>query len=110
MIIDTEIDKKVYVKESYIHGKGCFAKTAIKKGDFIGEYSGPGAKKDGTYVLWVMQDDETWKGVNGKNQLKYLNHKAKPNSEFDGTKLFAVKNIKKDDEVTFHYGEEWEGR
>ncbi len=110
MITDPVIEQKIYVKESPIHGKGCFARIPIKKGDFIGEYQGPPSKKDGTYVLWVQEEDEVWRGVNGKNQLKFLNHSAKPNAFFDGTMLYALKKIKKDEEVTFHYGEEWEDK
>lgn len=98
----------VYVKESPIHGFGVFAARNIKKGEYIGNYDGPAATRDGTYVLWVLQDDGEWTGVSGRNELRYLNHKRKCNAEFEGTKLYAIKNIRKGDEITFHYGEEWE--
>lgn len=99
----------VYVQDSTIHGKGCFAARRFKKGDHIGNYEGPSTMKDGIYVLWVSDDGESWSGINGKNELRYLNHKAKCNAAFDGNRLFATRTIKTDEEITFHYGEEWEG-
>lgn len=98
----------VYVQESPIHGLGCFASRSFKKGEHIGDYEGPGSRKDGTYVLWVLQDNGSWKGINGKNELMYLNHSSKANAEFIGNSLYAIKGIKKNQEITFHYGEEWE--
>ncbi len=98
----------VYVEESPIHGKGCFAARPFKKGEVIGFYEGPPSDKDGTYVLWVSQEDGSWKGIDGKNDLRYLNHKKKCNAEFDGNRLVAIKAIRTNQEITFHYGEEWE--
>lgn len=108
MKIDPAIDKIVYVKESPIHGKGVFARRDIARGDFIGSYEGPKARKDGTYVLWIFEEDGTSFGINGKNQLMYLNHSKKHNARFEGPDLYATKKIKKDQEIVFHYGEDWE--
>ncbi|MEW8561901.1 MAG: SET domain-containing protein-lysine N-methyltransferase, partial [Candidatus Thiodiazotropha sp.] len=46
----------VYKAPSEIHGNGLFAKIAIGRGEYIGTYEGPAAKRDGTYVLWVFED------------------------------------------------------
>lgn len=102
-----DLKSKVYVKESPIHGKGCYALRSIKKGEYIGDYLGPKTSKDGTYVLWILQEDETYRGINGKNELRFLNHSQKNNAEFEENHLYAVKRIKKDDEIFIDYGEEW---
>ncbi|MCP4132206.1 MAG: SET domain-containing protein [bacterium] len=99
----------IIVKKSVIHGKGVFAKEDIPKKSFIGTYEGEKTNRDSTYVLWVQDDNDGWFGVKGRNNLKYLNHSSKPNAEFaGGTELYAISKIEKGDEVTIHYGEEWE--
>ena len=98
--------KLVYVKESGIHGKGLFAKKPIKAGVVIGELKGKPAKKDGPYVLW-MDDDK--KGFKVENVFKYINHHPKPNAVYyDDLTVVALRNIKKDEEITHHYGDTWE--
>ena len=93
---------KVIVKQSKIHGKGCFANKDISKGELVGIYKGTPAKTDGTYILWV--DDQPWYI---RNKLRYANHSYKPNCELEEFHLFALKNIKQDEEITIHYGEDW---
>jgi len=95
----------VYSAESEIHGTGLFAKKPIKKGEHIGTYEGPEVKKNGTYVLWVYEEDDNPIGRNGKNLLRYLNHSVAGNAEFDGFDLYALKKIKPHDEITFDYKE-----
>ena len=98
--------KLVYFKESGIHGKGLFAKKSIKAGVVIGELKGKPAKKDGPYVLW-MDDDK--KGFEVSNVYKYINHHPKPNAVYyDDLTVVALRNIKKDEEITHHYGDTWE--
>jgi len=99
----------IEVKKSRIHGKGLFAAQTIKKGEHIGTYKGPRAKRNGTYVLWVPDAKGKYYGISGRNDLRYLNHSSKPNAEFEGPELFATKKIRKGTEITFHYGDEWEG-
>ncbi len=96
-----------YADKSPIHGKGLFAKKQIRKGTRIGTYEGPRAKRDDTYVLWVQNDNGRWVGIDGKNDLRYLNHSSKPNAEFEADELYAIRTIRKDEEITFDYGEEW---
>lgn len=98
--------KSLEICASKIHGKGLFAKISIPKGMYIGFYEGPVAKKNGSHVLWATMEDGTEIGRSGKNKLRYLNHSNRPNSEFDGFELYAKKNIKPGDEITFHYGDD----
>ncbi len=43
------------------------------------------------------------------NQLRYLNHSPKPNAEFEGAELYAIRAIKPGEEITFDYGREFVG-
>jgi purine nucleoside phosphorylase len=72
-------------------------------------YDGPETRRDGMHVLWVYEeDDRQWIGREGRNALRYLNHSSSPNAEFDGYQLYALRNIRAGEEITFDYGEEWE--
>jgi len=102
------LSSRVYVAKSGIHGKGVFAKRPLSKGEYIGEYTGPIASRDGTYVLWVHEEDGSAYGISGRNSLRYLNHRSSCNAEFDGSELYAIQDIQVDEEITFHYGDEWE--
>lgn len=101
---------KVEVRKSPIHGKGVYAKKKIKGGRKIGTYHGDFVEEDDVYVLWITDEDGNEYGVNGTSDLKYLNHSFSPNAEFDGDELYALRDIKPGEEITFHYGdifEEW---
>jgi hypothetical protein len=102
----------VFVADSPIHGKGLFAGTSISGGSYIGFYEGKETLENGVYVLWVNQsevttegEDENWLGFDGNNDLRYLNHSAQANCEFDGQQLFAMREIEQNEELTFDYGE-----
>jgi SET domain-containing protein len=104
-IRNRELKDWVYSAESSIHGTGLFAARRIRKGEYIGTYGGPEARRNGTYVLWVFDpDDEDHAiGRSGRNLLRYLNHARPGNTEFDGFDLYARKNIAVDEEITFDY-------
>ena len=97
----------VYTAPSSIHGTGLFAKRAISPGEHIGTYAGPTARRDGTYVLWVYEEEGTAVGRSGRNLLRFLNHTRPGNAEFDGFDLFARRHIRAGEEITFDYGEDW---
>ena len=98
---------KIEVHRSPIDGRGVFAKQIILRGERIGRYVGRKTKRDGKYVLWIATK-RGWQGYNGTGRLKFLNHNACPNSEFRGLDLYALRTIRPGEEITFHYGEEWE--
>ena len=106
IISNEELEKKFRVADSPIHGQGLFARTNIRKGTYLGTYHGPAARKNGMHVLWVQNENGYWRGRDGKNLLRYLNHSSKPNAEFDGHDLYVLKGIKPGQEVTFDYGED----
>ena len=95
-------------RPSPIHGNGAFATRSIRAGERIGEYTGSPSDEDGTYVLWVEGDDGEFHGIDGDGPLRWLNHSTDPNVEFDGPQLFALRDIGVGEELTFHYGEEWD--
>ena len=99
--------KLTYVSDSGIHGKGLFARVRIEKGAYLGEYEGPVAKKNGSHVLWVYDEDGVV-GRSGRNKLRYLNHSNNSSAEFDGFELFASRRIEIDEEITINYGDDWE--
>lgn len=106
----SKLSELFYVDDSGIHGKGLFAKVAVKRGSYLGTYKGPertDIDNSGPHVLWVETEDGSWLGRDGRNILRYLNHCEVPSAEFDGFDLFALKDITPGMELTIHYGEEF---
>ena len=97
----------VTVGPSPVHGRGVFAAAAIEEGALVGVYRGSPTAVDGTHVLWVQDDGDTWRGIDGTGPLRWLNHSTTPNVEFDGPELYALRRIEAGEELLFHYGEEW---
>jgi hypothetical protein len=96
----------VAVKKSKIHGQGLFAKKNIKAGEIIGEVKGKPTKKDGPYVLWM---DDTKQGFEVSCILKYINHHPRANAcYYDDLTVVALKDIRKGEEITHNYGDDWD--
>jgi uncharacterized protein len=96
---------RVRVAPSDIHGHGLFAREAIACDDYIGSYEGPATQTDGMHVLWLWNEDtERWEGIDGRNEMRFLNHSAEPNADWWGTDLYAVRDIAAGEEITFDYG------
>jgi uncharacterized protein len=95
--------ERVCRRPSPIHGSGCFARVAFAAGDFIGTYGGRAARRDGTYVLWILEQGEPPVGRSGRNLLRWLNHQAPGNARFDGFDLYALCDIAPGEEITFDY-------
>ena len=98
-----------YVADSPIHGKGLFARVDIPADTYVGTYEGPASDRDGMHVLWVWNDEtDDWEGIDGKNEMRFLNHSSDPNADWWGDELYTTRAIARDEEITFHYGEDWE--
>ena len=97
--------KKIYVvKQSNIHGKGLFANTDINEGETIGALKYTPTQKEGPYVLWVNES----LSVEVQCDLKYINHNANPNAcYYEDLNVVAISDIKKGEEITHDYGEDW---
>jgi uncharacterized protein len=104
----TAVEDLVTSKASSIHGTGVFALASIASGDFIGVYEGDATDIDGTWVLWIDDnEDGSWRGIDGTGVLRFLNHSRTPNVEFDGPELYAVRDITPGEELLFDYGDDW---
>lgn len=97
-------------------GKGLFAAADIKKGAFIAEYTGKKiptkvADELDTRYLFELDKDWTIDGEDESNLARWINHSCDPNAEaetHDGHILIsATKRIKKGQEITIDYGEEY---
>ncbi len=108
-LFNRELKEWVYSGKSARHGTGLFAVQDIREGEYIGTYHGPEAKRNGTYVLWIYEEDDHDKctGISGQNLLRYLNHdRRNPNTEFESADLYALRDIEAGEELCFDYGEE----
>jgi SET domain-containing protein len=97
-------------------GIGLFAQVPIKKGQFIIRYIGrkiDTATADELDNRYMFELNSRWTidGSNRRNLARYINHSCRPNSEvyFVGhtIKIRAIKNIKPDTELTYHYGRDY---
>ena len=96
---------KVMIQDSPIHGQGVFARVDIPAFSYIGHYAGPITQHDGMHVLWLFDDDsQQWYGVDGTNEMRFLNHADQPNAEWSGLDLYATEFIPAGTEITFDYG------
>ncbi len=99
---------ELVARESSVHGVGVFTAKPIVEGAHIGSYTGIPTTVDGTHVLWIEGDDGEFAGIDGEGILRWLNHSSAPNVEFDGPELYALRDIDAEEELLFHYGEEWD--
>jgi hypothetical protein len=99
--------KRVVVRKSGIHGRGVFARQRLRDGALIGTFEGRATRVDGTYVLWLIDEDGSEEGIRGTNEFRFLNHSSNPNAELDGFDILAVCNIQPGCEITLDYGEGW---
>lgn len=96
---------RAYVATSPIHGRGLFARERIEADEYIGTYEGPDTNRDGMHVLWLWNEDtEQWEGIDGLNEMRFLNHSSTPNADWWGDELYALATIEPDEEITFDYG------
>ena len=90
-----------------------FTRVAIKKGQFIIRYRGrriPTESTEGLDTRYLFEINNRWTidGASRSNRARYINHACRPNAEVyivkHVIKIRAIKNIKPDDEITYHYG------
>lgn len=106
---------KVVVKRSSA-GLGLFAGEDIKKGTCIIEYVGRQIQGQEEYTstskyLFEVNARMTIDGRDRSNTARYINHSCRPNCETETYKrrvyIFAYKNIKAGEELTYDYGKEY---
>lgn len=104
---EKEILKWVEVQSSPIHGFGVFAKGNLPKGQRIGRFEGDPTDEDGTYVLWVFNEQGEEVGIEGRNALRFLNHGDLPNAEFEDADLYITRRVSPGAEILIDYGAGW---
>jgi hypothetical protein len=101
---------KINIRKSKLHGKGLFASRAIKKDEKIFTIKGQKLKflihnkkqAELAGFNWIGLGKNIW--INPTHHGLYFNHSCNPNSAIKGTKTaVAIRNIKKDEEITFDY-------
>ncbi len=89
--------KNYYIGKSKIHGQGTIANKNFKEGDIIG-----------IGLLQIRNTGIPFKDLNRTNLGRYINHSNLGNSELEKhgklIMLKAIKDIKKDEEITLDYG------
>lgn len=102
---DYNQNPRVVVKDSPIHGRGVFARQNIPAFSYIGRYEGQVTDEVGMHVLWLYDEErDDWVGVDGENEMRFLNHSEDPNAEWSDLDLFATRWISAGEEITFDYG------
>ena len=111
---------KLYkIKKSKIDKNGLYAKYDIKSGTKIIEYKGKiisveqsekSSKFDNRKAIYLFNINKKY-DLDGDfkfNIARLINHSCDPNCEVDGVGLkiwiYAIKNIKKGDELSYDYG------
>ena len=107
------------VKKSKIDNLGLYASKDIKKGTKIIEYKGkiitrkqaeenPKYDNDKAIYLFNLNKKYDLDGDFKFNTARLINHSCNPNCEVAGKGLklwiFAIRNIKKNEELTYDYG------
>lgn len=110
-------DKKNYCVKRSGAGLGLFAVESIKKGEFVIEYTGRMLNVEefetASNKKYFFEVDKHWTvdGAGRENLARYINHSCRPNCEVriyaKRIRIWAIKNIKSDDEITYDYGKEY---
>lgn len=97
-------------------GLGLFANEPISKNACIIEYVGRTLTKEEAETskskyLFEIGPRKTIDGTARTNLARYINHSCKPNAEAEIHRgrvfVFALRNIAKGEELTYHYGKEY---
>ena len=97
-------------------GRGLFAATPFRKGEFLLEYTGkkiPTPYADTLHTRYLFELDTEWTidGSDNSNTARYINHSCTPNCECDVREekilIHATRDIRSGEELTMDYGEEY---
>jgi SET domain-containing protein len=113
-----DLAPRLVVKNSSIHGHGCYAGESIPAGSFVVEYTGelipaeeafrreadPG--REGIYTFWTGNE---WAidGLSEDNTARYINHSCTPNCEYRiadrRVLIYSERDIARGEELTIDY-------
>lgn len=98
------IKTKLKIGPSTIHGTGLFATSPISSGTVLGYCRTRKTCAPSDYTLWLESGP-----VEVTCRLKYINHSPTPNVVYyDDLSVVALRDLATGEELTHHYGEEWE--
>jgi SET domain-containing protein len=120
----SERPPSLIVKNSSIHGCGCYAGEFIPAGTFLLEYTGeliPAEEayrreedpdRSGVYTFW-MGNDWAIDGYAEGNTARYINHSCTPNCEYRVSNrrvlIYSERDIHPGEELTIDYSYAAEG-
>jgi SET domain-containing protein len=106
------------VRQSPIHGKGCYAAAPISAGAFIIEYTGeliPAEEayrrendptRSGIYTFWTG-DEWAIDGYREGNAARFINHSCAPNCDYriEGRRvlIYAARDVAAGEELSIDY-------
>lgn len=110
--------RSLVIKESAIHGQGCYAGEFIPSGAFIIEYVGElvpaeeayrreqDSTRSGIYTFWTG-DEWAIDGYREDNTARFINHSCAPNCDYriEGQRvlIYAARDIAAGDELSIDY-------
>ncbi len=111
------IDKLLQVRRSSVHGQGVYARSTIRKGRRIIEYTGnivdwhkATEQEDGphTFLFGLTNGRDVIDPAIGGNEARWINHSCEPNCEAveEGSRVFiyARQTLQPGDELFYDYG------
>jgi len=116
LAIDEQAARTLVFKDSPIHGRGCFAKTAIGQGERVIEYVGERISKAESLrrcevnneYIFALNAEQDLDGNVAWNPARFINHSCAPNSEaeMEDERIWIVarRPIQPGEEITFNYG------
>jgi len=96
----SDVNDRLYVADSPIHGKGMYALKKLKADVSLGRLAGMPTLKDGIYVLWLTDD----LGLEVTNDFRFINHSSDPNCALTDTDVVTLRSIKPGEELFHDYG------
>lgn len=102
------------IKQSGIHGSGCYSLAPIPEGAYIVQYTGPVLSKEQADELYNERPDtylfclgEGESVIDGDNVAAFINHSCDPNCETDEIDgrvwIIAIRDIAPGEELTYDY-------
>lgn len=102
------------IKQSGIHGSGCYSLAPIPEGAYVVQYTGPVLTKEQADELYSERPDtylfclgEGESVIDGENVAAFINHSCDPNCETDEVDgkvwVIALRDITPGEELTYDY-------
>jgi len=95
------------VGPSRIHGRGLFAATNVPADTLILPLEGHETAEEGTFVIWLEAPDGPL-AFEITNDARYVNHAHKPNAALYDDGLWSLRAIRRGEEITHDYGDDWD--